>query len=355
VDLVLRDVCVLEGVLDRRHALAEEVEAKLFELCSGDLDVVVLTIGQRLALNVGADCGGQNALGLLALGPQSAHGALVAVDVDSGLLFEVGNEVVEQLVVEVFTAEVSVSVRRPDLEDSILDGEEGNIESAATEVEDQNVPLGIILPVKAISDCGRGRLIDDAEDVEAGDGAGILRRLALRIVEVSRDRHNGGLDRLAEVAFGDLLHLRQDHGADLFGLEFLRLALVLDGDHRLVVGASLDLEGPQLDVVLHDLVGELAANEPLCVEDGVSRVASGLVLGGVADESLLIIEGDVGGRRVEALVIRDDLDLVVLEDTDTRVRGAEVNAYCDVVCHVCFGWSELFYSYSEADWVGLNI
>jgi NAD-specific glutamate dehydrogenase. len=34
------------------------------------------------------------------------------------------------------------------------------------------------------SERGRGRLVDDAEDVEAGDLAGVLRRLALRVVEV---------------------------------------------------------------------------------------------------------------------------------------------------------------------------
>ena len=48
-------------------------------------------------------------------------------------------------------------------------------------------------------------LVDDSEDVESGNGAGVLRRLTLLVVEVGRDGDHGVLHCLAEVGLGGLL------------------------------------------------------------------------------------------------------------------------------------------------------
>ena len=42
--------------------------------------------------------------------------------------------------------------------------------------------------VEAVRERRRGRLVDDAHHVEAGDAAGVARRGALRVVEVRRAR-----------------------------------------------------------------------------------------------------------------------------------------------------------------------
>lgn len=59
-------------------------------------------------------------------------------------------------------------------------------------------------------------------------------------------------------------------------------------------------------------------------EDGVNGVHGDLILGGVADQSLGIGEGDIGRSRPVALVVGDDLDAVVLPDPNAGVGGAEI-------------------------------
>jgi hypothetical protein len=60
------------------------------------------------------------------------------------------------------------------LENPILDGKDGDVKGAAPEVIDEDVLLPRDLLVEAVGN-GRGCwLIDDAEDVEAGNNPGIL-------------------------------------------------------------------------------------------------------------------------------------------------------------------------------------
>merc|ERR1719498_900687 len=325
VDLALGDVGVLEHLLHRGHALSEVGAAKLLELGTGQLGVVVLTFGEGLAADLSLERAGEDALGLLASSAETAESTVVALDVDAGLLLEVSNAEVDDAVVEVLTAQVGVTVGGLDLKDTVLNGQEGHIESATAEVENEHIALALSLLVETVGDSGSGGLVDDALHVETGDLAGVLGGLALGVVEVSGDSHDGVLDLLAEVGLSDLLHLDEDHGGDFLSLELLLLPLELDDDHGLVAGAGLNLEGPQLNVLLHNLVLELAADQPLGVEDGVSGVSSGLVLGSVTNEALFLGEGNVGGCRVDTLIVGNDFNFVVLEHTHAGVGGSQVN------------------------------
>jgi len=220
---------------------------------------------------------------------------------------------------------MGVTVGGLHFEDAILNGEEGDIESATTEIEDKNVLLTLALFVEAVSDSGSGGLVDDTGHVEAGNGTSILGGLSLGVVEISGNGDNGAGDGLAEVGLSDFLHLDEDHGGDLLGLELLLLTLEVDRDEGLLAGAGLDLEGPESDIVLDGTVAELAADESLGVEDSVGGVTGGLVLGGISDETLLLGEGNVRWGGVDTLIVGDNFDLFVLPDTDARVRGSEIN------------------------------
>ena len=99
------------------------------------------------------------------------------------------------------------------LDDAVADLQQRHVEGAATEVEDQD--RLVVLLVQAVRQRGGGRLVDDAQDVQARDLAGLLGGLALGVVEVRRDGDHRVGDLLAQVGLGVPLELLQDERADL--------------------------------------------------------------------------------------------------------------------------------------------
>ena len=110
------------------------------------------------------------------------------------------------------------------LDDALADFEDGDVERAAAEVVDGDGL--VLLLVEPVRQRGRRRLVDDAQHFETGDLAGVLGRLALRVVEVRGNGDDGLRDRLPEVVFRGLLELLQHHRGDLGRRE--RLGLPLD-------------------------------------------------------------------------------------------------------------------------------
>ena len=238
VDSALVHLGVPQALLHRFHALPEEVHVQLLESGASDGRVEVHALVQRVDLDSRLSGGGQRPLRPLARGPQPSQCPGVAGDVLLVLPFELLHEVIHHPVVEVFPAQVSVSGGSLHLEDTLLDGEQRDIEGAAPEVEDQDVLLsnarGFL--VESVGDSSGGGLVNDAHHVQARNDASILRGLALRVVEVGGNSHDGVLDGGAQICFGNFFHLRQDHGRDFLGGELLILTLVLDGDHGLIGG-----------------------------------------------------------------------------------------------------------------------
>ena len=109
------------------------------------------------------------------------------------------DEGLEQIV-DVVAAEVRVAVGRKHLIDVAFGGgdqlENGNIERAAAEIVDGDAAA--LLFVQAVGKRRGGRLVDEAQDFEAGDFAGVLGGLALRVVEIGGDGDDGAVDRFAE-------------------------------------------------------------------------------------------------------------------------------------------------------------
>ena len=95
------------------------------------------------------------------------------------LALELLDEVVDETVIEILTTKVSVTSGGLDFEDTLLDGQEGNIESSSSEIEDEDVALTNGL-IETVGDSSSSGLIDDTEDAKARDGTSVLGSLAVR-------------------------------------------------------------------------------------------------------------------------------------------------------------------------------
>ena len=138
--------------------------------------------------------------------------------------------------VDVVAAERRVAGGREHLEDVAGEVEQRDVERAAAEVVD-----GDLLRLRdrlAVRERRGGRLVEDAEHLEAGELAGDLRRRALEVVEVRGDGDDGALDRPAERVLGDGLRAAQDERADLGQ----RVGDVAREHHRAVLRALDELE-----------------------------------------------------------------------------------------------------------------
>jgi hypothetical protein len=98
--------------------------------------------------------------------------------------------------------------------------------------------VATLLFVKAVGESGGCRLVDEAQDFETGDFAGVFCRLALRIVEISGNGDNSAIDGLAEMSFGPVFQFAEDERRN-FGR---RECLVAEFDANDVLAGWVDAE-----------------------------------------------------------------------------------------------------------------
>ena len=217
-------------------------------------------------------------LGLLGgfLETLNRHGILRKVD--PLILLELRQEPLDDLLIDVVTAQVRVTVGGLHLDDAFADLQDGNIESTAAEVVDGDGLIGLL--VQTVSQRRGGGLVDQPLHLEAGDAAGVLGGLTLRVVEVRRNRDDGLFHRLAEVVLRRLLELLQHHGADFRR----RVLLPFEGDANIAVVRLGHLVGNHLHLFVD--LREPAAHEALDRKYGVFGVGHGLALGHLPHQAL---------------------------------------------------------------------
>jgi hypothetical protein len=116
---------------------------------------------------------------MLACCAKTMEGAWVGRQILFILEFEFLDKMVDETVVEVLSPQVSITYSGLDLEDTILNGLEGNIKGSSSETKDENVTLTTDLLIKTVGDSSSSRVVDDAEDVHGQNGTGILGGLML--------------------------------------------------------------------------------------------------------------------------------------------------------------------------------
>jgi hypothetical protein len=99
------------------------------------------------------------------------------------------------------------------------------------------------------------------------------------------------------------------------------------------LSAAGDGVGHQVDVLLHFLLGELAADQALGRVQGVARVGHAWRLARGADQDLaVVLVGNDRRRGARTFAVFDHLGGVAFHDGHARIRGAQVDA--DDLAHV---------------------
>ena len=141
INILLLEVSVLQNLLHGFYGPAEEVHVELLELGPGQGLGEVVAALEGLDFDASGLLAGECPLGLLDFALELTEGLEVASDVGAGLLLVLLDEVVHDTVVKVLTTKVGVTGGGQDLEDTVVDREERDIEGSASEIEDEDVPL----------------------------------------------------------------------------------------------------------------------------------------------------------------------------------------------------------------------
>ncbi|QGI60123.1 hypothetical protein CEK27_004094 [Fusarium fujikuroi] len=257
LDLLSGEASILEGLADGLDGAGDERVNHLLKLSSAELHVDVLgTRGvgsDERKVDIGRERRRKLDLGLLSSLTDTLDSHAVTRQVNARGLLEVLDKVADEVDIEILTTEVGVTVGGLDLEDTVLDLEDRDIEGTTTKIVDSDNAVSLLL--KTVGKGGGSRLVDDTENVETGNLTGILGALSLRVVEVSGDGDDGVLDGLGEVGLGGLLHLVEDETTNLRR----RVVLATSSDPGVAVGVLDDFVRDLLDITLNLSILELAS------------------------------------------------------------------------------------------------
>ena len=89
------------------------------------------------------------------------------LEIDAVALLELRDDPLDDALIEVVAAQMRVAVGRLDLDDALADFEDRDVEGAAAEVVDGD--RLVLLLVEPVGQRRRGRLVDDAHHLEAGN------------------------------------------------------------------------------------------------------------------------------------------------------------------------------------------
>ena len=170
--------------------------------------------------------------------------------------------------------------------------------------------MAALLFVQAVGERRGGRLVDQPQDFETRNFAGIFGGLALRVVEIRGHGDYGAIHGLAEVSFGPVLKFTKDECGNLRRGE----GFVAEPDADYVLARRIDAKRKELQFILN--VRDAAAHQAL---HGVNA-ALGLREQAAArrftdDDATVGIDADDGGAERRCHSARNALRLTRLRIT----------------------------------------
>ena len=260
-------------------------------------------------------------LGFLSRIAQALQRHLIALgtQVEPFIFLELFHQPLDNALVDIVATQMRITIGGLHLDHTFAHFQDGNIEGPAAKVVDGD---GLVfLLVQPISQRGSGWLIDDALYVETGDLAGVFGCLALRVIEIGRNRNDRFGHRMAEMVFRGLLQFLKNQRRDLRWSVFLSLR----HDGHMVTLAN-HFVGDHLHLVVHFLIP--AAHETLDGINCIFGIGNCLPLGNLADQTLSRFgEGNHGWGRPATFFVRDDLGFATFHHGHDGIRGTQVNSY----------------------------
>ena len=266
--------------------------------------------------------------GQIYLGPfrgvtQPLQSHAVGGQVDAGLVLEFVDHPFQYELVEVVATQECVAVGGLNFKYAVAHLEDCDVKRPSAKVEhrDGGVGLGLVQPVGQRR-CGR--LVDDAQHFQPGNGAGVFGCLALGVVEVGRNRDHGLGYLLPQLGFCVLFNLLQYKSRDLGrGVGFFAQL-----HHGVSGGSGHDLVGQLGHCVLDFRVLELPAHEPFHGKKSVLRICYCLPLGDLANVTFsgFGVQCNDGRGDAAAFSVLHDHGFTGFDDCRYRVGCAEVDS-----------------------------
>ena len=317
IDFARLEAGVLEGLAHWAKGPLDDVFDQLFELRPRETNVEVPRTGSigrdERQVDLSLLSRGQADLGFFGRRLQALHGHRIARQIDTLIFFEFSQQPLDDLLIDVVAAQVGITIGRLHFNNTLTYLEDGDVEGATAKVVHRD--LFVFLFVEAISERGRGRFVDQAFDFEAGDTTGVFGGLTLSVVEVGRNRDDRFSDFFAQMIFGRLLELLQDHGRNFRSRIFL-VAFDLDADATLRVE---NLVRHHLELFIHFV--EPATHEPFDRIDGVAGIGDRLPFGHLTHQAIATLS-ETHHRRCGAGAFRvgDDPRFVTFHNRNDAVR-----------------------------------
>ena len=314
---------VLDRLFDRRHQFLENRLGKLFEFRTSELHHQMLwSRGVRRderQVDLGLHRRRKLDLGLFCRFFQTLQRHFVVVQIDALIFLKFVDDPADQDLVDIVTAKVRVAVGRFDLDHAFADFEHRNIKRAAAKIKHSDDL--VFLLVQPVRQCGRCRLIDDTQNFEARDLAGVLGRLTLRIIKIRRHGDYRLFNFRSEIILGRLLQFLQHHRRDLG--RAVMFAVNIDAD--VAVAGFVDLVRHLLD-----LAGDLAilaAHKTLDRVERVFRIGDSLAFGHLPDKPVAVLcECNDRRRRTSTLTVCYDDRLAAFHNGDYRICRSQIDS-----------------------------
>ena len=216
IDFTCGQTCISQRLFYGAHGAFYQVMCQFVKFCSCQCDIQMLrTILIHCDERQVDVCGGycrQLLFRLFCCFFQSLHCHFILRQIHAFCFLEFIYQEVNHSLVEVIAAQMCVTVCSQNLDNTVTDFDDGNVEGTAAQVINHNFLF--VFVIQTVCQCCGCRFVDDTLYIQTCNFAGILCCLSLRVIEVSRNSDNCLCYGFAQISLCVCFQLLQNHSRD---------------------------------------------------------------------------------------------------------------------------------------------